>query len=570
MATQVNRPADEVEIIDEQPGDAKRTLLRVAAIVFLSGITFFLGLGSLPFVGPDEPRYAEIAREMFATGDYVSPRLAGCLWFEKPVLTYWMAAAAYHLFGANEFAARLPAAMLALATALLIYYSISRTLSHRLGFIAAVALVTSGIFLGFARAISTDMPLAATMSFALLAGYMFTRSRGRAQLVCWALCWASMGLAMLAKGLVGIMLVIAILVIYLLVTRQLNSVRWYHLPFGFVIFLTVSAVWYLPVTLVNGWDFINEFFIEHHFHRYLTNRYSHPQPFYFYLFIAIVGVVPWTFFLVPATARIRRLSPRSDSRDALLAFAWIWVAVPVVFFSFSVSKLPGYILPVFPALAIIIGAEIERFLYGERTRLREFAGWMTALFLVIIGAALVVFARREGVTPLGWSVVLLWMPVVVAAAAFALLIASRRRAFLATAATAVAVAVISIVALALPTLGERLSLKSLSLQARSVLRPDEKITFYVMKEFAPLFYAEGRVVCGVGGNHVLNAMGESQLVEAMEGRSSLVVFTTKEWLPYLERSRLFDMEHLGSQGKAVVVRITFKRSAIRSATTTDR
>jgi len=528
----------------------------------------FFGLGRLPLVGPDEPRYAEVARAMFATGDYISPRLAGCLWFEKPALTYWMAAASYHLFGANEFAARLPAALLALATALFIYYAISRTLSSRLGFIAAIVLVTSGIFLGLARAISTDMPLTATMSFALIAGYLFTQSSGRARIVYWSLCWASMGFAMLAKGIVGIMLVVAILGIYLLVTKELKSVRWYYPLFGFVIFLAIAAIWYLPVTLVNGWEFINEFFVEHHFQRYLTNRYSHPQPVYFYLLISIAGVMPWTFFLIPATARIRRLRPRTDKRDALLAFAWIWFAVPVVFFSFSVSKLPGYILPVFPALAIIIGSEVERFLSTERTRLHSVVAWMTAVLLVGLGTVLVIFSEREGISAQGWRIVLLWLPAGVAVVSVGLLAARSHRAFIGSAASAIAVIVISIVTLGFPVLGERLSIKSLSLQAASALRPDEKITFFVMKEFAPLFYAEGRVVCGVGGNHVLNAMSESQLVEAMEGETSLVVFTTKEWQPNLARSRVFDTEMIGSQGRAVAMRVTFKQPATGSRATT--
>lgn len=571
MATQVNRLNDGVDIIDEPPRDAKRALLLLAAVIFLSFITLFFGLGQLPFVGPDEPRYAEVAREMFVTGDYVSPRLAGCLWFEKPALTYWMAAAAYHLFGVGEFAARLPAAMLALLTALFVYYSVSRTVSARSGLIAAVVLVTSGIFLGFARAISTDMPLAATMSFALLAGYLFTQTSGRARVIYWTLCWASMGLAMLAKGLVGIMLVVAILGIYLLLMRQWSLIRWNHLAVGIVVFFTIIAMWYLPVTIVNGWEFINEFFVEHHFQRYLTNRYSHPQPVYFYLLISLAGVVPWTFFLIPAIARIRRLSPRSDSRDALVAFAWIWFAVPVAFFSFSTSKLPGYILPVFPALAIIIGSEIEKFLSTERANLHKIAAWLTGLTLTSIGAAAVIFAGREGISPTGWRVALLWLPAVLALATMAMLLAHRQKAFIAGTAAVVACTVIVIVALGFPVLGERISRKKLSVEAATALRPDEKIAFFMIKEFAPVFYAQGRVVCGVGGNHILNATAESQLIEAMQGETSLVIFTTEEWKKRLEASNIFDLEPIGSQGKIVAVRIVFKQSATSSqAKTADR
>jgi 4-amino-4-deoxy-L-arabinose transferase-like glycosyltransferase len=373
-----------------------------------------------------------------------------------------------------------------------------------------------------------------------------------------------MGLAMLAKGLVGIMLVLAILGIYFLIIGQLKTFQWRYLPLGFLAFLIVAAIWYLPVTLVNGWSFINEFFVEHHFHRYLTNRYSHPQPFYFYLLISLIGVIPWTFFLVPAVARIRHLRPRNDNRDALVTMAWIWLVVPVAFFSFSVSKLPGYILPVFPALAIIIGTEVEKFLSSERTLLHKIAAWLTALLLISLGAAFIIFAEREGIVPSGWKVAFLWLPAILASVALVLLIASRHKAFVSLTASVIAGAVIIIVALGFPVLGERLSLKRLSLQAAAALRPDEKSTFFVMKEFAPLFYTEGRVMCGVGGNHVLNAMSEAQLVEAMQGEESLVVFTTTDWIRNLERSRVLAVEHIGQQGRAYAVRVTFKEPAISS------
>ena len=133
---------------------------------------------------------------------------------------------------------------------------------------------------------------------------------------------------------------------------------WRAVIVAILVFIVIVAIWYVPVTIRHGWAFVEKFFLEHHFERYLTNRHSHPQPVYFYLFVAIAGLMPWTFFLIPAVGRLRKLKPRSNKRDSLLTLAWIWFALPLLFFSFSVSKLPGYLLPVFPALAMIIGVEV--------------------------------------------------------------------------------------------------------------------------------------------------------------------------------------------------------------------
>src|SRR5215471_14769063 len=167
MPPSVNR---ETEIIEQRSLSAKQQYWTVSVLLILSGIVMFYGLGRLPFVGPDEPRYAEVAREMFASGDLISPRLSGCLWFEKPVLLYWMAVASYKALGVNEFAARLPSAICATLTALFLYYAVGRKVNNKAGFLSAVVLLTSPLFIGFGRAAVPDMPLAwaATASLLLL------------------------------------------------------------------------------------------------------------------------------------------------------------------------------------------------------------------------------------------------------------------------------------------------------------------------------------------------------------------------------------------------------------------
>ena len=268
------------------------------------------------------------------------------------------------LFGANEFAARLPSAVAAIVTVALLYFALRYLGLPRVALAASLVLSTSGIFIAYARVAVPDMILTTAMTAALFAALLWTKATGRARVVYLTLSFGFMGLGMLAKGLVGIVLVLAILAIYLFATGQLRSVRWRECLIGFAAFLLVAGTWYVPVTMRHGWSFIDEFFIRHHLQRYTSNEFGHPQPFYFFFLVALAGAAPWMFFLIPAVARLRSLRPRIEARDSLLLLAWIWIAVPLIFFSFSVSKLPGYILPISPALAIVLGPEVERIWNG--------------------------------------------------------------------------------------------------------------------------------------------------------------------------------------------------------------
>lgn len=543
-------------MIEEPSRAAKQRPYTLLVLIAFAIIIFSIGLGGLALVGPDEPRYAEVAREMFATGDYISPRLCGCLWFEKPVLLYWLSAASYHLFGVSEFAARFPSVVAAILTMLFVYYGLKRTVSERVACAASLAFVTSALVIAYARVATPDILLTAAMSIALLSGYLATTSSGRARTAHWTLCFAAMGVAVLAKGLVGIALVIAILAVYFAAMRQSQFIRWQEALIGIVVLLIIVGTWYVPVTLEHGWNFIEEFFIRHHFQRYTSNQFGHPQPFYFFLAIAIAGIAPWSFFLIPAASRLKSLKPRSDRLDALLLFAWIWVAVPLLFFSVSGSKLPGYILPVFPALAIIIGAEIERFTSGERSTLLNAAAWLTVLLIVIIGVGFPVYLSREQVNASGWHSIFFGLPLAVAAMAIAALIVKRRRAFVTSVAGVMLSLIIGAAILLLPKLSDELTLKSLSLEAAAALRPEERITFFIKKEFAPVFYAEGRVVCGGADSDILNALSEDILADALQNESSLIVITTSNWRKGLESDPRFATELLATQGDALAFRVS--------------
>src|SRR2546423_6430597 len=194
---------DEANSLDEAPPTAKQSLYAPLTLTVITLVTFFFGLGRLALLGPDEPRYAEIAREMFVSGDWISPRLCGCLWFEKPALVYWMSGLGYRLFGVNELAARLPIATPATLTLLLVYFVTRRLASPRAAFIMALVLATCGMFIGYGRVTSPDMPLTAALTAALLAGFMGTQAGGRKRPILWPSTAGGIGAALLAHSAPG-------------------------------------------------------------------------------------------------------------------------------------------------------------------------------------------------------------------------------------------------------------------------------------------------------------------------------------------------------------------------------
>src|SRR5262245_196797 len=270
------------------------------ALLFLCAVVFFYGLGRLPFIGPDEPRYAEVAREMYATGDWITPRLGGIKWFEKPALTYWLLAAGYALFGENEFSARFGVAAVSTFGALLLYFFGRRARSARFGYLSAAALVTCGLWPGFARGVTFDLALTVAIEIALLSFFLWESKEsqvGRNRL--WYVFCFALGLATLAKGLVGIVLPLLVIAPYLILTRNWRILLNPSLMFfGALIFLGTAAVWYAPVMAKDGRAFVDEFFIGHHFQRYVSNKYRHPQPFYFFPLVALAGSFPWLFYLI--------------------------------------------------------------------------------------------------------------------------------------------------------------------------------------------------------------------------------------------------------------------------------
>lgn len=371
-------------------------------------ILFFLGLGGLGLVGPDEPRYAQIAREMLVSGDFVTPRYFGEPWLEKPVLYYWLASAAYSIFGVNEFAARLPSALAAVLGVFCVYLVGRQREGSLEGLFSCLVLAASILYFSLARAASTDMVFSAAMAVAWTAlflllfgdkGWWRGSSASGSQRGLLLTLYAFLGLATLAKGPAGLVLPLVSLAVFLGVTGRWSMAARFRPVTGVLVLLAVVLPWYGLCTLANGWGFVEEFLIRHNVERFFTDRYEHPQPFWFFPAVALIGFFPWSLQLVPSARGLFRHGDRWRSLAAAQdLFLWLWLLTPLVVFSLSRSKLPGYLLPAAPAMALLIGHQVRLWLKPDpgEARPRWFKDFFfyQALCLILTGLVLPLYAPR--------------------------------------------------------------------------------------------------------------------------------------------------------------------------------
>lgn len=358
-----------------------RTRTDVLLLAGFCAFLFFYGLGQFGLIGADEPRYAQVAREMVERGDWVTPTLAGHPWLEKPPLYYWEAGVMYRLIGVTDVAARMPSAIHATLLVIAVYLFF-RKFRPRLELDAALITASCAGIIGFARAASTDMPLASTFCLGMLAWWAWYESRKRAFLLAF---YFFIGLGMLAKGPVAPFLAGMIVVIFSLVIfdpRLILRTLW--LP-GVLLFGVVTLPWYIAVQRLNP-EFFREFILQHNLARFSSNLYRHPQPFWYYIPVMALALVPWTVFVIVSFAKsVQSWWIERRSRTAALefrVFAVLWFSVPLVFFSLSQSKLPGYILPAVPAGAVLLGDYLLR--HSEKNEV--VSKWQVILHALVASA----------------------------------------------------------------------------------------------------------------------------------------------------------------------------------------
>ena len=378
---------DHKSIVRNASGGWLRDLLILAVVL---GIPFFQYLGSLPLIDPDEGRYAEIPREMLERGDLITPTLNYVKYFEKPPLLYWINAASLKIFGQNEFAARFPSALCGLLTVLATYIIARKLYGRRAALISALILGTSAGFVLQSRIILTDMLLTFCLTAALGSFIVASQREGRrSQPLPWYLFYLFCALATLAKGLIGMVFPAGIIFFYLLLSRRWRLLSEMRLLPGLLLFLAVTAPWFVVVSLRNP-EFARFFFIHEHFERFTSKVHGRYQPFWFFVPVLLGTMLPWSFFIPGALARAWRDRHHEETRAGM--YLLIWTTLIFLFFSKSNSKLIPYILPIFPPLAMLIGYRIDVLTDGRGRELKG-AAIALGLALVVLGAAALGYAR---------------------------------------------------------------------------------------------------------------------------------------------------------------------------------
>ena len=374
-------------------------LLLATTFLLFYGLVPILGGDQMGLVGADEPRYAQIAREMLEAhsetchelhakmvprslrlidiknslrcldGGTVTPILYGHPWLEKPALYYWRAMSSFKEFGVSDWAARLPSASGAFLLIAMIFLHMRR---FRPGGQLDAALITASsvAIIGFARGASTDMQMAAPLCIGMLGWYAWYETGKKFWLFDLYFFGAA---ATLAKGPIAPFLALCIILLFVGLRREWSALRRTFWVPGLLLYLAMVLPWYIAVQRENP-TFVEKFFVQHNLERFATNLYEHRQPFWYYLAVMLVGLMPWTVIAIRALVAAMnasiaewkvKLNPKCylglpRTGDAFPEFLVLWALFPVVFFTFSKSKLPGYILPSIPPLTILTGDYLNR------------------------------------------------------------------------------------------------------------------------------------------------------------------------------------------------------------------
>ncbi|HSB30091.1 MAG TPA: glycosyltransferase family 39 protein [Candidatus Sulfobium mesophilum] len=462
-----------------------RSLLPIIiAAMFLS----LFRLGTPKLFDVDEAVFSEATREMVVSNDWITPTYNGVNRYDKPILFYWLMAASYRVFGINEFGARFPSALAAILMIYFIFLLTKRFSGWEAAHYAALSGALSVYYLVYSRAAVTDMILTLTISLSLFSFYMTTaEGTARSPVYLYGFYLFS-ALAFLTKGLIGIIFPFGIAFVYSAVTGGLRSIRRVFSLKGILLFTAVAAPWYLAEVIINGREFIEQFFVKHHFRRFTDVISGHKGPIYYYLIVIVVGLFPWISFL-PAG-----ISSALKKKDPLHLFALIWLVLVFLFFSLSTTKLPNYMLPALPPALVLIGVGMSE--RNEKWRRYSFASM--GMLSLAIAIALIFVSRKYlpkiGVADAGW-------PLVAASAAFlggalCLYCAFSRRNLYYPIAVFMIFFFSALVMGGLPAASDYLqgTLYKYSVYAKERLRQDEKIIVFGINNPSIAFYSERRLI----------------------------------------------------------------------------
>jgi 4-amino-4-deoxy-L-arabinose transferase-like glycosyltransferase len=400
----------------------------IGLFIFIAWV-LFSNLGVAALIEPDEGRNAEIAREILLLRDWVTPHYDFIARLDKPILFFDLVALSYKVFGISEWSARLPSALTAFGCLSLTYF-FSRSLFGRwAAFWSTLILLTSLEFFALSRIVILDMLLTFFLTLALCCFFLGQRGVERGgRKIQFVLMYAAMGAATLVKGPIGVMLPTAVIVFYLVFTKRWMLVRHMEIPLGISIFLLTAAPWYILVEYRNP-GYLHHFFWKENVARFATSQFKHSGSWYYFIMVLSAGFLPWTVML-PTT--IANLWKRSLDGERL--FMILWIALPLLGFSLSSSKLPHYILPIFPPLAIVVGMTVAKVLTNSSAK----TSWLLsfpAVFFFLLSIVVILLAlwpqflpyRLQGYVHATFAGTSTWLFIAINVALVLVLVGIRRR-----------------------------------------------------------------------------------------------------------------------------------------------
>jgi 4-amino-4-deoxy-L-arabinose transferase-like glycosyltransferase len=496
----------------------------VIILVSICLLLYFFRLGDMPMGDSDEAMHAATSKDMVLSGDWVTPRYNGENFYDKTPLYNWLAALSFLLFGFNEFAARLPAALLGLGCVMITYWLARSMFGSVVAFLSALVLATSAEYIILSRAVVHDISLAFFITLALTLFFVGYKN-GEYRKPVFLFGYAALGFAVLAKGPVGAVLPMMVIGLFLICKRQLRFIKEMQIGWGILILTAIAAPWYILISLRNP-DYLEYFFLKQNFGSFLSQESRHPRPFYYYIPILMGGLFPWSLFL--PLALYRAIRAKAALHGDGLIFALIWFGVIFIFFSIANSKLGTYILPLFPAAAMLVGVLWYDLLYASNRILHKWVFLSYLPFAAIMPLVLVyllLFPPVSLIADTGITLSLVnFFAVWLAGFAFisiGLVTKKKYKAFIGSIVGMTATIFLLVLIYIAPLIGSLVSTKELALKLDRLMEPGKSITFFHKARASFLFYTDrtGKIL-----------QNPQQLMDYMEsGKKAYCVIKNDDW-----------------------------------------
>jgi 4-amino-4-deoxy-L-arabinose transferase-like glycosyltransferase len=463
----------------------------ILILIALCMTLFFFCLGARPIWDIDEGAHASTSRDMVLSGDWITPTYNGQPFYDKPILHNWLVAFSFLVFGFTEFAARLPSAVLASGCVMITYLLGKKMFGPLIGFLGGVILATAVEFVILSRTVVHDISLVFFMTLALYLFYLvYTEDRHKIRNLL--IFYAALGLAVLSKGPVGLALPAMTIGLYLVFKKDLAFIKQMKIGYGFLIFVAVASPWYILISLKNP-DYAGYFFIEQNLGSFLSSDPRHPEPFYFYIPVLFGGFFPWSCFL--PLALICAVRKRFHSVSQGTALLGIWFAVVFIFFSTAGSKLPTYILPLFPAASLLVALLWQEMLDASSPQIRK--GFILSLLpVVLVFLAALIYLQvyppveveyESGVKLDQINFMVAWF-VFCMVTSFTFLLIRRTKALFTSLAAMIMSALLIFLILIVPSINPYRSTKQLAEKLDRLIAEREDLVFYSRIKESALFY----------------------------------------------------------------------------------